>query len=113
MASQHDRNRTYESDISIFESVNAGKAKLDLRNGRYRCKLFVGERAICSVQEWNRIDVERAAAGEAIRLMLGHRKFRLRDFLSSIFLESFDQTEVNTSWDRLLWASQAGGQSSC
>ena len=49
--------------------VNAGKEKLDLGNGRYRCKLFVGEREICSVQGWNRIDVETAAADEAIRIL--------------------------------------------
>lgn len=32
---------------SIGELVNAGEEKLDLGNGRYRCKLFVGEREIC------------------------------------------------------------------
>jgi len=40
-----------------------------LGKGRYRCKLFVGEREICSVQGWNRIEVETAAAKEAIRIL--------------------------------------------
>jgi len=53
----------------IGELVNAGEEKLDLGNGRYRCKLFVGEREICSVQGWNRIDVETAAADEAMRIL--------------------------------------------
>lgn len=53
---------------SSGDSVNAGKKKLDFGNGRYRCKFFVGEREIFSVQGWNRIDVETAAADEAIRI---------------------------------------------
>ena len=54
---------------SSGELVKAGEEKLDLGNGRYRCKLFVGEREIFSVQGWNRIDVETAAAYEAIRIL--------------------------------------------
>ena len=37
-------------------------------NGRYRCKLFVDEREIFSVQGWNRIDVKIVVADEAIRI---------------------------------------------
>lgn len=55
--------------------LNADKEKLlDLGSGRYRCKLFVGEREICSVQGWNRVEVETAAADEAIRLLKVKRK---------------------------------------
>ncbi|KAK3175196.1 hypothetical protein OEA41_002442 [Lepraria neglecta] len=48
--------------------VNEGEEKLDLGNGRYRCKLLVGEREICSVRGWNKIDVETAAADD-IRIL--------------------------------------------
>ena len=60
---------------SVGELLNADKEKLlDLGSGRYRCKLFVGEREICSVQGWNRIEVETAAADEAIRHLKVKRK---------------------------------------
>ena len=62
---EHDDSITGSSG----ELVNAVEEKLDLGNGRYRCKLFVGEREICSVQGWSRIDVETAAADEAIRIL--------------------------------------------
>lgn len=54
---------------SSGESVNADGEMLNLGNGRYRCKLYVGEREICSVPGWNRIDVETAAADEAIQVL--------------------------------------------
>ena len=56
-----------ENDDYIAGSVNVSEDKLILGNGRYRSKLFVDKREICTVQEWNRIDVETAAADEAIR----------------------------------------------
>ena len=60
---------------SIGELINADKETLlDLGSGRYRCKLFVGDREICSVRGWNRIEVETAAADEAIRHLKVKRK---------------------------------------
>lgn len=38
--------------------------------GRYRCKLSIGESELCCVEGWNRIDVETAAAEEAIQILL-------------------------------------------
>ena len=64
---------------SSGELVNAGEEKLDLGNGRYRCQLFVGEREICSVQGWNRIDVETAAAEEAVRTISRDKRLRSSD----------------------------------
>ena len=55
---------------SSGDLVNAGKEKLDLRNGRYRCKLFFREREIHSARGWNRIDVETAAAGRKLRSLV-------------------------------------------
>ena len=55
---------------SSGDLVNAGKEKLDLGNGRYRCKLCFGEREICSARGWNRIDVETAAAGTKLRILV-------------------------------------------
>ena len=55
---------------SSGDLVNAGKEKLDLGNGRYQCKLFFGEREICSARGWNRIDVETAAAGRKLRILV-------------------------------------------
>jgi len=55
--------------VSVGDPGNAGEENLVLGKGRYRCKLFVGEREICSVQGWNRIEVETAAAKEAIRIL--------------------------------------------
>ena len=51
--------------------VDAGQEKLALGKGRYRCKLSVGGSEICCVQGWNRIDVETAAAEEAIQIFTG------------------------------------------
>ena len=47
----------------------AKEEKFELGSGRYRCKLLIGEREICTVQGWNRIEVETAAAEEAIRIL--------------------------------------------
>lgn len=51
---------------SSGKSVNASEETYlcILGNGRYRCRLFHGEREICSVHGWNKIDVETAAANE-------------------------------------------------
>ena len=50
--------------------VNASEEEsLVFGKGRYRCKVFVGEEEICSVQGWNRIEVETAAATEAVRIL--------------------------------------------
>lgn len=54
---------------SSVKSVNADEEMLNLGNVRYRCKLYVGEREICSVQGWSRIYVETAAADEAIQVL--------------------------------------------
>ena len=51
--------------------VDAGQEKLALGKGKYRCKLSVGGSEICCVQGWNRIDVEIAAAEEAIQIFTG------------------------------------------
>lgn len=53
------------------ELVDAGQEKLTLGNGKYRCKLSVGESEICCVRGWNRNDVETAAAEEAIQILTG------------------------------------------
>lgn len=37
--------------------MDAGEENLVFGKGRYWCKLFVGEKEICSVQGWNRIEV--------------------------------------------------------
>ena len=49
--------------------MNAGEEKLVFEKGRYWCKVFVGEKEICSVQGWNRIEVETAAANKAVRIL--------------------------------------------
>lgn len=59
-------------DKFIFQAgdlTNAGEEKLSFEKGKYRCKLFVGEREVCSVQSWNRIEVETAAAEETVRIL--------------------------------------------
>jgi len=53
----------------VEELVNAGEENLVFGKGWYWCKLFVGEKEICSVQGWNRIEVETAAAKEAVRIL--------------------------------------------
>jgi len=55
--------------VPVEELVNAGEEYLVFGKGRYWCKLFVGEKEICSVQGWNRIEVETAAAKEAVRIL--------------------------------------------
>lgn len=55
---------------SSGDLVSAGKEKLDLRNGRNRCKFIFGEREICSARGWNRIDVKTAAAGRKLRILV-------------------------------------------
>ena len=55
--------------VSFGDPANVGEENLVLGKGRYRCKLFVGEREICSVQGWNGIEVETAAAEEAVRIL--------------------------------------------
>ena len=55
--------------ISIGELEDAGEENLVFGEGRHRCKLFVGEKEICSVQGWNRIKVETTAAKKAVRIL--------------------------------------------
>ena len=55
--------------VPVEELVNAGEEKLVFEEGRYWCKLFVGEKEICSVQGWNRVEVETAAAKVVVRIL--------------------------------------------
>ena len=43
--------------------------KISFGKGKYRCKLFVSEREVCSIQGWNRTEVETVAAEEAVRIL--------------------------------------------
>ena len=55
--------------LQAGDLVNAREGKISFGKGKYWCKLFVGEREVCSVQGWNRTEVETAAAEEAVRIL--------------------------------------------
>ena len=54
---------------SVGKTVNASEDTLVFGKGRYRCRLFIGEKEICNVQGWNRMEVEIAAVEEAVRIL--------------------------------------------
>ena len=59
-----------EFTLQAGDLVNAGdEEELIFGKGKYRCKVFVGEKEVCSVQGWNRIEVETAAAEEGVRIL--------------------------------------------
>ena len=53
-----------------------GEEDLVLGKGRYRCRISVGEREVCIAQGWNRVEVETAAAEEAVRILGEEKKGR-------------------------------------
>ena len=55
--------------FQVGELVNPGEDKLTFGKGNYQCKLFVDEGEVCSFRGWNRIEVETAAAEEAVRIL--------------------------------------------
>ena len=55
--------------LQAGDLVKPREEKISFGKGKYRCKLFVGEREVCSVQGWNRTEVETAAAEEAVRIL--------------------------------------------
>lgn len=48
--------------LQAGDLVNPREEKISFGKGKYWCKLFVGEREVCSVEGWNRTEVETAAA---------------------------------------------------